>query len=245
MHGVAVGLGLTCNPAVGLAPVTGCTSNATFWKMLATPRRSRFDEEEALHDFLVYRDSAGRVIDFHALRHTFVTNLASGGVHPKTAQALARHSTITLTMDRYSHSYRGDEAKALDALPDLSVRPSEAVAATGTDNAEPPSKNWAQNWARKVRSGAISGDSERQSIPSNRDHERNEKPLKTRGFRGDSNGEGGIRTHGEHEVHTGFRDRPVQPLRHLSSQRSKPDHKPHYAMGQSGQPGGRAAAGVR
>ncbi len=30
-------------------------------------------------------------------------------------------------------------------------------------------------------------------------------------------GEGGIRTHGDHESHNGFRDRPVQPLRHLSS----------------------------
>jgi integrase len=66
------------------------------------------------------RDSLNRVVDFHALRHTFITNLAQGGVHPKTAQALARHSTITLTMDRYSHSNRGDEARALSALPDLS-----------------------------------------------------------------------------------------------------------------------------
>lgn len=67
-----------------------------------------------------YRDNSGLVVDFHALRHTFITNLAQGGVHPKTAQALARHSTITLTMDRYSHSERGDEAKALESLPDLS-----------------------------------------------------------------------------------------------------------------------------
>lgn len=67
-----------------------------------------------------YRDASGRVVDFHALRHTFITNLAQGGVHPKTAQALARHSTITLTMDRYSHSEREDEARALSALPDLS-----------------------------------------------------------------------------------------------------------------------------
>ena len=51
-----------------------------------------------------YRDDAGRVADFHSLRHTFITNLARGGVHPKVAQALARHSTITLTMDRYSHT---------------------------------------------------------------------------------------------------------------------------------------------
>ena len=38
--------------------------------------------------------------DFHALRHTFVSNLANS----KMAQPLARHSTITLTMDRYTHS---------------------------------------------------------------------------------------------------------------------------------------------
>lgn len=40
--------------------------------------------------FLSYRDDSGRVADFHALRHTFISNLAAGGVHPKTAQALAR-----------------------------------------------------------------------------------------------------------------------------------------------------------
>ena len=75
--------------------------------------------ERARADFLAYRDAAGRVADFHSLRHTFISNLASGGVHPKTAQALARHSTITLTMDRYSHVLRGAESAALAALPDL------------------------------------------------------------------------------------------------------------------------------
>lgn len=69
---------------------------------------------------IVYRDDAGRVVDFHALRHTFITNLANSGVHPKVAQALARHSTITLTMDRYSHSYMGEQSEAVAALPDLS-----------------------------------------------------------------------------------------------------------------------------
>jgi hypothetical protein len=29
-------------------------------------------------------------------------------------------------------------------------------------------------------------------------------------------GEGGIRTHGDHKGHNGFRDRPDRPLRHLS-----------------------------
>jgi hypothetical protein len=82
-----------------------------------------------------YRDDAQRVADFHALRHTFVSNLAAGGVHPKLAQALARHSTITLTMDRYSHTVLGDQAEALDALPDLATETDrQQQKATGTDD---------------------------------------------------------------------------------------------------------------
>jgi len=76
-------------------------------------------EQRERSDFLAYVDDAGRRADFHALRHTFISNLARGGVHPRTAQALARHSTITLTMDRYTHTVLDDQAAALAALPDL------------------------------------------------------------------------------------------------------------------------------
>ena len=68
--------------------------------------------------FCKYRDDSDRVCDFHALRHTFISNLARGGVHPKLAQQLARHSTITLTMDRYTHTVRGELADALAVLPE-------------------------------------------------------------------------------------------------------------------------------
>ncbi len=68
---------------------------------------------------VAYRDAAGRVADFHALRHTFVTNVVDSGAMPKVAQALARHSTIALTMDRYSHTLVGERADALKGLPDL------------------------------------------------------------------------------------------------------------------------------
>lgn len=44
----------------------------------------------------------GRYADFHALRKTFVTNLARSGVMPKVAQALARHSDINLTLGVYT-----------------------------------------------------------------------------------------------------------------------------------------------
>ncbi len=74
---------------------------------------SRFDMGRAFRKDvetagIAYRDADGRVFDFHGLRHTFISNLARAGVHPKTAQALARHSTITLTMDRYTHTVRED-----------------------------------------------------------------------------------------------------------------------------------------
>lgn len=44
----------------------------------------------------------GRYADFHALRHTFITNLARAEVHPAKAQRLARHSSINLTMNVYT-----------------------------------------------------------------------------------------------------------------------------------------------
>jgi integrase len=89
-------------------------------------------EQTESETFLAYCDDAGHYADFHALRHTFISNLAAGGVHPKTAQTLARHSTITLTMDHYTHMRREDLAGALDTLPDLSSVPKTAMA-TGTD----------------------------------------------------------------------------------------------------------------
>jgi integrase len=66
-----------------------------------------------------YVDAQGRYVDFHALRHTFLTNLAMSGVHPKVAQSLARHSDINLTMNRYTHILLETQSDALKALPDL------------------------------------------------------------------------------------------------------------------------------
>ena len=69
------------------------------------------------------------------LRHKFVTDLAASGVHPKLAKELARHSTITLTMDRYAHVGLLDMNAALKSLPGIPNRPAESgrAVATGTD----------------------------------------------------------------------------------------------------------------
>ncbi len=128
-------------------------------------------------------DEAGRVVDFHALRHTFITNLAQSGVHPKTAQALARHSTIKLTMDRYSHSFREDEEAAVEALPSLSAI-AESQAATGTDDTKTPPEKLGVSLGV---AGTISCDSRRpdETIDHAKRHgEAHEKTLKTPGKTG-------------------------------------------------------------
>jgi len=68
------------------------------------------------------------VIDFHSLRVTFITNLARGGVHPRIAQALARHNTVELTMKTYTKLGPAEERTGLASLPPVSA-PSEAAGA--------------------------------------------------------------------------------------------------------------------
>ncbi|RIK73740.1 MAG: hypothetical protein DCC68_24380 [Planctomycetota bacterium] len=70
-------------------------------------------------DFLRDIDAAGQVVDFHLLRHGFIAHLVMANVPPKVAQALARHSTITLTMDRYTHLEISDLVEAVGRLAGL------------------------------------------------------------------------------------------------------------------------------
>ncbi len=56
-------------------------------------------------------------ITFHGLRHSHATQLLRAGVHPKVAQERLGHSTITTTMDLYSHvtkSMQEDAAARVD-----------------------------------------------------------------------------------------------------------------------------------
>ncbi|MBI1827810.1 MAG: tyrosine-type recombinase/integrase [Planctomycetes bacterium] len=78
--------------------------------------------------------------DFHSLRHSFISNLARSGVHPKIAQDLVGHSDINLTLSRYSHTLVGELADAVDLLPDLTTPELEVEEqrATGTDGASVP-----------------------------------------------------------------------------------------------------------
>ena len=61
-------------------------------------------------------DDQGRVLDFHSLRYTFITNLAKAGVHPGKAQRLARHSDINLTMNTYTQLEVDDLRGAMEMI---------------------------------------------------------------------------------------------------------------------------------
>lgn len=82
-----------------------------------------------------YTDDSGRDLDFHALRHTFITNLALAVVHPAVTQKLARYSSIELTMKYYTQVWHKSEVEAIDAIRRLSdVNQKEARRQTDVSN---------------------------------------------------------------------------------------------------------------
>ena len=110
-------------------------SGATLWPGKWYERAAQMLRVDLEAAGVAYRDETGKRRDFHSLRHTFVSNLALAGEHPKTAQTLARHSDITLTMGVYTHLSLSDVAGAVErlpALPDIG-KDSETGQATGTD----------------------------------------------------------------------------------------------------------------
>jgi integrase len=65
----------------------------------------------------IEREADGCVIDFHALRTTFISWLAAAGTHPRVAQILARHASVETTMERYTDTRLLDLRGAIAGLP--------------------------------------------------------------------------------------------------------------------------------
>ncbi len=64
------------------------------------------------------KETPAGIVDFHALRVTFVTRLIEEGVDIKTVQELARHRTIAQTMEIYAKTDISRKRKALSAILD-------------------------------------------------------------------------------------------------------------------------------
>lgn len=56
---------------------------------------------------------------FHDLRHTCATLLLTKGVHPKIGQEMLGHSSITITLDIYSHVLPNMQERAVSAMEDI------------------------------------------------------------------------------------------------------------------------------
>jgi len=124
-------------------------------------------------DFLMYKSAIGEYADFHAFRHTFVTNLTRSGANIKVVQSLARHSTPSLTLGTYSHANHDETSKAIQALPSLDLIP-----ATSVDPDLSPSLSPAE------RFGRISADQEGQESQFHDDVESPLKPMENADFEG-------------------------------------------------------------
>jgi len=90
-------------------------------------------EQRTKSDFLTEKNHEGESLDFYSLRHSTGSWAALAGAHPKEVQRIMRHSTITLTMDTYSHLFPGQEAETVNRLPDLDGE-ADVLRATGTDD---------------------------------------------------------------------------------------------------------------
>jgi len=66
-------------------------------------------------------------VHFHCLRHTYATEMLLAGVHPKIVSEALGHSSVRITLDRYSHAIPHLQTEAA-ALMDARLR-----ALLGTD----------------------------------------------------------------------------------------------------------------
>lgn len=64
----------------------------------------------------LFKKSGVSFVRFHDLRHTMASLLLQAGVHPKIVQERLGHSSISITMDTYSHSIPSLQREAADKL---------------------------------------------------------------------------------------------------------------------------------
>ena len=69
---------------------------------------------------LLYRVGVEQA-DFHGQRHTFFSRAGRSGVPAKVMQQLARHSTVQLTLNRYTHTNEADMVLAVNQIQPLPI----------------------------------------------------------------------------------------------------------------------------
>ena len=85
-------------------------------------------QEREASTVLEFRTEVGQA-DFHALRHTYLSRLGRSGVSAKAMQKLARHSTVELTIGRYTHTNINDLGSAVQQMTPLPLASSTGQSA--------------------------------------------------------------------------------------------------------------------
>ena len=127
--------------------------------------------------------------------------------------ASAREPLVATPNDRLRHAVI--KWKPYNAQPGDGPDDADEAVAMGTDGGS----GAYENWASPLRKYASKGDSVRQGREPETAAEAHRRPRKTRAqprISGSLSGEGGIRTRGSAKHYTGFRNRLLQPLGHLS-----------------------------
>ncbi len=87
------------NALVQFKPANASAADLVFKK--SVPRSKLFNSHLKAAN-IAKKDTQGRVVDFHALRHTFCTNLHRAGVPQREAMELMRHNDPRLTATTYT-----------------------------------------------------------------------------------------------------------------------------------------------
>ena len=191
----------------------------------ATERESR-DKS----DFLSYRNHDNQQADFHSLRHTYLSRLGRSGASPKVMQKLARHSTVELTLGRYTHAGLFDLSSAVNAMPPLPIKVAPqakraVLRATGTDDVCGPSmapkfgpvapKLAQADASKRQRLRTIDVTDADASFNDNSTSHREFEQQRQRLSKTDKRRERDSNPRYPYG-HAGFQDRCIQPLCHLS-----------------------------
>ncbi|HZL37322.1 MAG TPA: tyrosine-type recombinase/integrase [Tepidisphaeraceae bacterium] len=91
-----------------------CKGKARDAAIFAVPRKQI--AVSVLHADCAVAGVDTREIDFHALRHSFITHLADQNIRPEVLMKLARHRDIRTTLKHYVHFRPDDERSALERL---------------------------------------------------------------------------------------------------------------------------------
>lgn len=92
----------------------------------AFPMPARNDGAEIVrHDLelagIQFRNAAGEVFDFHAIRGQLATDMARAGIPIQQTQKAMRHRDINLTTRYYIHLTLEDQQSALEQLPSMNI----------------------------------------------------------------------------------------------------------------------------